>query len=213
MSLDRYPFSLILLPTDELVQSQTRRCGPSRGNQCHVTRGQILPVPGHNAPHQTPVSEGRMLSGFQLAPNPLAQVPTTTAVRDRVPPEPAAGEYWSEVLEANLEEHKAKATKKAQEVRKKNAEATKRYREARRAEARAAAIKKEKEMKQELEQERETSRQKDERIRQAEVEKRRADAEIERLRRVDAEKDAEKRRADAEIERLRRENEELKQRK
>ncbi|KAG6059225.1 hypothetical protein E4U32_004152 [Claviceps aff. humidiphila group G2b] len=129
------------------------------------------------------------LSGLQLAPNLFTQLPTTTAVRDRVPPEPAAGEYWSEVLEANLKEHKAKATKKAQEVRNKNAEATKRYRETRRAEERAAAIKREKEMRQELEQERETSRQKDERIRQADAEKRLADAE--------------KRLADAEIERLR----------
>ncbi|KAG5966797.1 hypothetical protein E4U57_001803 [Claviceps arundinis] len=199
MSLDRYPFSLILLPTDELVQSQTRRCGPSRGNQCHVTRGQILPVPGHNAPHQTPVSEGRMLSGFQLAPNPLAQVPTTTAVRDRVPPEPAAGEYWSEVLEANLEEHKAKATKKAQEVRKKNAEATKRYREARRAEARAAAIKKEIAMKQEL----------DDTKTQLQREKEQLQREREQLQR---EREG-RLRSEAEIERLRRENEELKQRK
>ncbi|KAG5966792.1 hypothetical protein E4U57_001798 [Claviceps arundinis] len=133
-------------------------------------------------------------------------VPTTHAVRDRVPPEPAAGEYWSEVLKANLEEHKAKATKKAQEVRNKNAEATKRYRENRRAEARAAAIKKEKAMKQELDDA-------NTKLQTAEERSRQDKAEIERLRRVDAEKDAEKRRVDAENARLKRQVEELQKKK
>ncbi|KAG6100967.1 hypothetical protein E4U14_006958 [Claviceps sp. LM454 group G7] len=129
-------------------------------------------------------------------------VPTTHAVRDRVPPEPAAGEYWSEVLKANLEEHKAKATKKAQEVRNKNAEATKRYRENRRAEARAAAIKKEKAMKQELDDTKtQLQREREGRLR-SEAEKRRVDAENARLRRVDAEKDAENARLKRQVEEL-----------
>ncbi|KAG5985681.1 hypothetical protein E4U52_001067, partial [Claviceps spartinae] len=196
--MDRHPFTLILLSTDELAQ--TGLCGPSRGNQCHVTRGQILPAPGHNAPHQTQSvsrqierdsengegmrpSPNYPLSGLQLAPNLFTQLPTTTAVRDRVPPEPSAGEYWSEVLQANLKEHKAKATRKAQEVRNKNAEATKRYRETRRAEARAAAIKKEIAMKQELDDAKiQLQREREGRL-QSEAEKRLADAEIERLRR------------------------------
>ncbi|KAG6100966.1 hypothetical protein E4U14_006957 [Claviceps sp. LM454 group G7] len=157
---------------------------------CHVTRSGVLPDAGHNArPHQAQSqsvpqrrnenlegvwtsSTNYNLSAYQLTPNPSAPVPTTRAFRGRL----AAEEHRSEVLRVNHPAHKSKATKEAQEVRNKNAQATKRYRETRRAEARAAAIKKEKEMKQELEQEKETSRQKDERIRQA-------DAEIERLRR------------------------------
>ncbi|KAG5966794.1 hypothetical protein E4U57_001800 [Claviceps arundinis] len=137
-----------------------------------------------------------------IASNPFAQVPTTRAFRGRL----AAEEHRSEVLRVNLPAHKSKATKEAQEVRKKNAQATKRYRENRRAEAKAAAIKKEIAMKQELDDA-------NTKLQIAEERSRQDKAEIERLRRVDAEKDAEKRRADAEIERLRRENEELKQRK
>ncbi|KAG6067754.1 hypothetical protein E4U32_002923 [Claviceps aff. humidiphila group G2b] len=180
----------------------------------HVTQSGVLPDAGHNArPHQPQSVPQRRnenlegvwtsstnynLSAYQLTPNPSAPVPTTRAFRGRL----AAEEHRSEVLRVNLPAHKSKATKEAQEVRNKNAEATKRYREARRAEAKAAAIKKQKEMKQELDDAKtQLQREREGRLQ--------SEAENERLRGVDAEK----RRVDAENERLKRQVEELQKKK
>ncbi|KAG6176587.1 hypothetical protein E4U36_007894 [Claviceps purpurea] len=210
-----YSFSTILLPAES---AQTNRCGPSRATQCHVTESQILPGAGHpsratqchvtgsqilpgagnNAPHlplPQPVQrqEGvwysrSHISTDQLAPNPLAELPTTTNLGNRARSEAAAEEHRSAVLGVNLKAHKAKATKEAQDRRNRNAQASKRSRLKKSAEEKAKVTKREQEMKQELE--------------DAKSESRKKDAEIERLRGVDAEN-----------ERLRRENEELKQRK
>ncbi|KAG6163133.1 hypothetical protein E4U27_007374 [Claviceps purpurea] len=202
MALNKCPFSLILVPTDESAQTRRlsiTRYGLSRATQCHVTGSQILPGAGHNAPHlplpqsvqrQEGVwsSRNHLLSTDQLAPNPLAELPTTNNLRNRAPFEAAAGEHRSEVLGVILKAHKAKATKEAQDRRNRNAQSSKRSRIQKSAEEKAKATKKEQEMKQELE--------------DAKSESRRKDVEIERLRGVDAEN-----------ERLRRENEELKQRK
>ncbi|KAG6202638.1 hypothetical protein E4U34_000834 [Claviceps purpurea] len=64
-----------------------------------------------------------------LAPNPLAELPTTTNFRGRAPFEAAAGEHRSEVLGVFLKEHRAKATKEAQDRRNRNAQSSKRYRD------------------------------------------------------------------------------------
>ncbi|KAG6219788.1 hypothetical protein E4U26_007101 [Claviceps purpurea] len=226
MASSKYSFSTILLPaesaqTSRCGPSRATQCHvtqshilpaaghPSRATQCHVTGSQILPGAGHNAPHlplpqPQPVQrqEGvwysrSHISTDQLAPNPLAELPTTTNLR-RARSEAAAGEHRSAVLGINLKEHKAKATKEAQDRRNRNAQASKRSRLKKSAEEKAKVTKREQEMKQELEDTKSESRKKD-----AEIERLRGvDAEIERLRGVDAEN-----------ERLRRENEELKQRK
>ncbi|KAG6263925.1 hypothetical protein E4U49_001985 [Claviceps purpurea] len=190
-----YSFSTILLPAES---AQTSRCGPSRATQCHVTGSQILPGAGHNAPHlplqqsvqrQEGVWYSRShISTDQLAPNPLAELPTTANLRNRARSEAAAGEHRSEVLGVILKEHKAKATKEAQDRRNRNAQASKRSRLKKSAKEKAEATKREQEMKQELEDTKSESRKKD--------------AEIERLRGVDAEN-----------ERLKRQVEELQQKK
>ncbi|KAG6202800.1 hypothetical protein E4U35_004939 [Claviceps purpurea] len=208
MALNKCPFSLILVPTDESAQTSRlsmTRYGLSRATQCHVTQSQILPS-CHNAPHQPQSvqrqmdwrndanvqgvwsSRNHLLSTDQLAPNPLAELPTTNNLRNRAPFEAAAGEHRSEVLGVILKAHKAKATKEAQDRRNRNAQSSKRSRIQKSAEEKAKATKKEQEMKQELE--------------DAKSESRRKDVEIERLRGVDAEN-----------ERLRRQVEELQQKK
>ncbi|KAG5950262.1 hypothetical protein E4U58_001718 [Claviceps cyperi] len=167
-----------------LLYAEPDQSGPSQTTEYHVTNGKISPDAGHNAPHQPQVgqierrndgNQSLPLTENQLGPSPLAERPTTG------PFEEAGIEYWSAIPGVEINEHKAKGTKKAQEKRNSNAQASRRYRDKRRAEERVAeAIKKQKEMKQELDQEREISRQKDERIRQTE-------AEIERLRRENEE--------------------------
>ncbi|KAG6145200.1 hypothetical protein E4U28_001762 [Claviceps purpurea] len=132
------------------------------------------------------LSKGK--KAYQLAPNPLAELPTTTNFRGRAPSEAAAGEHRSEVLGVILKAHKAKATKEAQDRRNRNAQSSKRSRIQKSAEEKAKATKKEQEMKQELE--------------DAKSESRRKDVEIERLRGVDAEN-----------EKLKRQVEELQQKK
>ncbi|KAG6238752.1 hypothetical protein E4U25_001458 [Claviceps purpurea] len=196
MASSKYSFSTILLPAES---AQTSRCGSSRATQCHVTGSQILPGAGHNAPHlplpqPQPVQrqEGvwysrNHISTDQLAPNPLAELPTTN-LTNRARSEAAAGEHRSEVLGVILKEHKAKATKEAQDRRNRNAQASKRSRLKKSAKEKAEATKREQEMKQELD--------------DTKSELQQSRQEIERLRGVDAEN-----------EKLKRENEELKQRK
>ncbi|KAG6149723.1 hypothetical protein E4U11_008609 [Claviceps purpurea] len=174
MASSKYSFSTILLPAES---AQTSRCGPSRATQCHVTGSQILPGAGHNAPHlplpQSQRQEGvwysrSHISTDQLAPNPLAELPTTANLRNRAGSEAAAGEQRSEALGVILKEHKAKATKEAQDRRNRNAQSSKRSRLKKSAKEKAEATKREQEMKQELDdtkselqQERERSQQKD----------------------------------------------------
>ncbi|KAG6125384.1 hypothetical protein E4U38_007749 [Claviceps purpurea] len=127
------------------------------------------------------------ISTYQLAPNPLAELPTTTNLR-RARSEAAAGEHRSAVLGINLKEHKAKATKEAQDRRNRNAQASKRSRLKKSAKEKAEATKREQEMKQELD--------------DTKSELQQSRQEIERLRGVDAEN-----------EKLKRQVEELQQKK
>ncbi|KAG6312045.1 hypothetical protein E4U22_002092 [Claviceps purpurea] len=128
------------------------------------------------------------ISTDQLAPNPLAELPTTTNLRNRARSEAAAGEHRSEVLGVILKEHKAKATKEAQDRRNRNAQASKRSRLKKSAKEKAKATKREQEMKQELD--------------DTKSELQQSRQEIERLRGVDAEN-----------EKLKRQVEELQQKK
>ncbi|KAG5919048.1 hypothetical protein E4U61_001230 [Claviceps capensis] len=263
MSLDKYPFSVILLPTDAC--DQTSPCGPSNVTQWHVTQSQISPDAGHNAPRQSQSAQRQMdwgnvtqwhvtqsqispdaghnaprqsqsaqrqmdwgnpndriqgasasgnnlLDTDQITPTPLAELPTTTNLRDRAPFEAAAEEHRSEVLGVILKEHKSKATKEAQERRYRNAQASKRSRDNRRIEERAAALKV-KEMKQELDEIKLELQQNKERIQQTEEYARQTEEYARQERERSRQERERSRQKDAEIERLRRENEELKQRK
>ncbi|KAG5954920.1 hypothetical protein E4U58_007395 [Claviceps cyperi] len=128
-----------------LLHAEPIESGPSQTNIYHVTDGKISPDAGHNAPHQPQVgqierrhdgNQSLPLTENQLGPSP-AELPTTG------PFEEAGIEYWSAIPGVEINEHRAKATKKAQEKRNSNAQASRRYRAKRSAgEIAAEAIKK-----------------------------------------------------------------------
>ncbi|KAG5912915.1 hypothetical protein E4U61_007654 [Claviceps capensis] len=209
----------------------------SMGYQRHVTQALISSHAGHSVespsvPMQMERHSRETNLGaewplpVQLAPIPLAELPTTTNLRDRAPFEAAAEEHRSEVLGVILKAHKSKATKEAQERRFRNAQSSKRSRDNRRIEERAAALKV-KEMKQELDeiklelqQNKEMIQQDKERIQQTEEYARQTEEyarQTEEYARQERERSRQERgrsrRVEAENERLRREVEELKQRK
>ncbi|KAG6094633.1 hypothetical protein E4U14_008423 [Claviceps sp. LM454 group G7] len=180
--------------------------------QAHVTLAPISPEAGHTSSAESqsvgvqmdwqsdPITieagwsfHHHLTTAYQRHPLPLPEPPTIESSDIRPLQEP----QWSilsPLPDVDFTVDSKSATKKRQGRRNNNAQSSQRSRDRKRIIA-EAAIKKEKEMADRIKSLEETSRQKDERIRQDK-------AEIERLRRVDAEN-----------ERLRRENEALKQRK